>query len=248
MEYIHPHRESLRPIDVGSSPTHKTALFHQKNSGARRDAVLCEGFTLLEMLVVLAIIMVVTLVAITSQNSFNKTLILSNTAFDIALSIRSAAAYGLGSRGVSLGTANANAPYGLNFVTNTPTSYTLFADTMPNACAGQLPNCRIGNGVYTASSDIRIESYSLNNGIRVSDMCVVSGSTKLCANSGQGIGITSLDITFSRPNSDPIITANGASSPIYSSACIALTSPQGGFRYISVGTSGTIATTVTSCL
>ena len=49
-------------------------------------------------MVVLAIVTSITAIVFTSQNSFNKTLILANTAYDIALTFRSAATYGLGGR------------------------------------------------------------------------------------------------------------------------------------------------------
>ena len=50
------------------------------------------------MMVVLAIIVTITGVTLTSQTSFNKTLVLANTAYDIALTLRSSQTYGLGSR------------------------------------------------------------------------------------------------------------------------------------------------------
>ena len=50
---------------------------------------LSKGFTLIELLIVLAIIATVTTIALSSQSNFNKTLILANTAYDIALTLRS---------------------------------------------------------------------------------------------------------------------------------------------------------------
>ena len=46
------------------------------------------GFTLIEMIIVIAIIGIITLVVIVSQGSFNKSLILSNAAYDLALALR----------------------------------------------------------------------------------------------------------------------------------------------------------------
>ena len=79
-------------------------------------------------MVVLTIIVVITTVVVASQSSFNKTLILVNTAYDIALTLRSAETYGLGSRAFG---GVVNAGYGLNFQSGTPQSFTLFADTYP---------------------------------------------------------------------------------------------------------------------
>src|SRR5438105_4839422 len=108
MEYITSFRTSVQPV----------------NTSAR-------GFTLLEMLVVIFIILILSSTVLVSQSAFNKTIILANTAYDIGLSIRSAAAYGIGSRATTAGFSNAG--YGIYFAANTPTQYLLFADTLPPA-------------------------------------------------------------------------------------------------------------------
>jgi prepilin-type N-terminal cleavage/methylation domain-containing protein len=252
MEYLHPHRKCIRPVAVGGSPTHKAALF-QRNSDLRRNAVLCEGFTLLELLVVLGIITVVTLVALTSQSSFNKTLILSNTAYDIALSIRSAETFGIGSRAA----AASNAGYGVNFTSGNLTKYTMFADTspaatLPSPCHPNLngttaPNAIPGNCFYT-SDDQLIQSYTLGNGITISNMCAYTGATSYCISGGNNNTLTSLDIVFSRPNPDAFITINGVDNTLYTGACIAIVSPQGGTsRKITIGSSGTIVPSQGTC-
>ena len=98
------------------------------------------GFTLIEMLVVLAIIVTVTTIALSSQSAFNKTLILANTAYDIALTLRSAENFGIGSRALY---RTANAGYGVHFQRGTLGSFILFADTAPainSSCTR--PDCR----------------------------------------------------------------------------------------------------------
>lgn len=204
------------------------------------------GFTLIEMLVVIAIIGVITVVAVTSQSSFNKSIVLTNTAYDIALSVRSAQTFGLASR--TSGAIN-NTGYGIDFTISNPTSYRMFADLSPNTCAGQLPNCKIGDGIYTSGSSNdgpSIQSYNLNNGIKITDMCVANGGTKVCAIAN---GLTYIDVAFTRPNSDTVITGGtGGSSSTYTTACIAVSSPQGGARYVYINTSGVVNATATSCL
>lgn len=197
------------------------------------------GFTLIELLVVFAIISIITGVVFTNQGSFNKTLLLSNTAYDIALTLRSAQTFGLGSRAVG---SVANAGYGVHFQTSPSNSFTLFADTFP-AVSCTAPDCRPGDYVYTSGSDALMQTYTLGNGITVSDFCARLGATVACAYANGG-GLTSLDIVFSRPNPDAFVTANG--SP-YTDACLAVTSPQGGFRYISVGSAGGITANASSC-
>lgn len=93
------------------------------------------GFTLIELLVVLAIIGIIMVIVLTGQSSFNKTIILSNTAYDIALTLRDAESYGLGSRATAV---TANAGYGVHFQNASPGLFTFFADSFP---APNASNC-----------------------------------------------------------------------------------------------------------
>ena len=101
------------------------------------------GFTLVEMLVVIGIIAVITGVIITGQSAYNQSLLLTDTAYTVAFSVRQAQFYGLSSRGIAAnsGTNVVNAGYGVSFNANTPDRYTVFADTSnagfttPTACA-----------------------------------------------------------------------------------------------------------------
>jgi len=71
------------------------------------------GFTLIEMLVVLAIMGVVLAVTVGGQRAFNRSIVLSNTAYDVALSIRQAQTYGVSGR-VAQGTLSATYGYGVD--------------------------------------------------------------------------------------------------------------------------------------
>jgi prepilin-type N-terminal cleavage/methylation domain-containing protein len=205
------------------------------------------GFTLLELVVVLAIITVVTGVVITSQSAFNKTLILANTAYDVALSIRSAQTYGLGSRAAGITT---NSGYGIHFAIGTPSNFTLFADTYPapsetSVCHptddASSPSAQTGNCAYDSNQGEQVITYTMGNRISMSDLCAYAG--------GWSCGLTSLDIVFTRPNPDPFISENGvydAGSPV-TRACITLTSPQGGAEYVMVEASGAISANAPSC-
>ncbi|OYV25754.1 MAG: hypothetical protein B7W98_03645, partial [Parcubacteria group bacterium 20-58-5] len=79
-----------------------------------------------------------TLIVLTNQNSFNKTVVLTNTAYDIALSIRSAESFGLEAK--LAGTAPSTG-YGIDFPQTPTSSYTLFADTnSPDGSCHTLPD------------------------------------------------------------------------------------------------------------
>lgn len=216
------------------------------------------GFTLIELMVVLAIIVVITTVTMTSQSSFNKTLILANTAYDVALTMRSAQTYGLSSR--ARGTADVG--YGLHFQTSPATSFTFFSDGYPPRGGSGLchtppandptgPDAKPGNCVYDQSQGERVADYDLGNGIRIGDFCARTLGAWSCtyAHGGYAGGLSSLDIVFTRPNPDPFISANGSYSAAFpvTAACVTLMSPQGGERYVSVASSGQIIANATSC-
>lgn len=197
------------------------------------------GFTLIELLVVLAIIATVTTVALTSQSSFNKTLILANTAYDIALTLRSVESFGQGSR--ALGSV-VNVGYGVHFQQGTTGSFIVFADTWPvidMSCTR--PDCRQGDHFYSGT-DTLVQTYTLGNSVTVSNFCALS-DTWYCASTG---GLTSLDIVFSRPNADAFITANSSTFVTYTAACLAV-SAQGQSRFVSVAASGEIVADAPAC-
>ncbi len=205
-------------------------------------------------MVVLAIIMVITSVVLTSQSSFNKTLILANTAYDIALTLRSAQTYGLSSRAAG---AAASAGYGLSFQKARPGFFTLFADIYPAASVSSVchptsdasaPDAKPGDCAYESAQGEKVVEYALGNGITVSDFCAYTFGSWSCANS-YGQSLFSLDIVFARPNPDPFMSVNGSYSAIspVTAACIAITSPQGGAHFISIASSGQIVANALSC-
>jgi len=185
-------------------------------------------------------------------------LVLTNAAYDIALTIRSAESFGLGSRVAS---GSTNAGFGIHFTTGT--SFVLFADTSPGigASSGLChppsptsvdpigPDARPGDCVWQLGEEVP-PSYTLNNGIFISNFCVFDSlSNKSCAvQSGSG-SLTSVDIVFARPNPDVQIRASGLSTP-YVRACLVIASsaaPSGPYRYVSVYNSGAIAESSTPC-
>jgi len=220
----------------------------------KREHTRLRGFTLIELLVVLIIIVSITMIALASQGSFNKTFILANSAYDVALSLRFAETYGLGSR-VLLG-ASTNTGYGLHFVKATKNSYTLFADTIPAVGTGSTchplppydatgPSAIAGNCAYNSGETIQ-QVYTLNNGITIKDFCAQASNNSWSCATTNGSTLTSLDIVFARPNPVAFITVNG-SQTLMQAACITLTSLQGNFKYIRVAASGQINANSPSC-
>lgn len=200
-------------------------------------------------MVVLAIIVVISTVILSSQGSFNRTLMLANTAYDMALTFRSAQTFGLSSRAAGVAP---NVRYGLHFQNATPnTSYILFADTSPAASCGT-PDCKPGDYLYTSGprgDAPPVQTYGLNNSITIGNFCASTGVTWLCENRSGPYsgGLSALDITFSRPDADVSIRATtGGPYASYTAACLAVASPQGDVRTISISSAGQIVANAAS--
>lgn len=204
------------------------------------------GFSFVELMVVLAIVGSITAVVFTNQSSFNKSLILANTAYDIALTIRSAETYGLGGRA----TGKSPTGYGIHLDRNSPQSFLVFADTSPASLGTsdchftsdtEVLDAQPGDCVYTENQDTVVTEYTLGNNATISDFCAYT-NTWSC-------GFDSLDIVFARPNPDPFMSADGrysATLPVTAS-CLTISSPSGGSRFIAISASGKISASATTC-
>jgi len=212
------------------------------------------GFTLIEMLVVIAIIAIITVVVITSQSSFNRTLLLANAAYDVALTIRSAETYGIASRAAG---AVVTTGHGIHFSGTPSQSFILFADSTPPPSSNaarchpandvSAPDAKPGDCAYQPDQKEFVTTYTLGNGMTITNFCAIYGNgTYSCAADNT---ITSLDIVFVRPSGEPYMSVNGAYSSIspVTAACLAIASPQGGARYVSIASTGQISAAATSC-
>ena len=201
------------------------------------------GFTLVELMVCLAIIGTLSSVLIVNQSNFNKVTLLTDTAYTIALSVREAQTLGLSSRAFS---GIANAGYGVHFGGST-LYYDQFADILPvspgdqshpSTCPGHtsaasLPDSRPGNCFEDSSSE-QVRRYTLSQGFTISKICgSTDGGTTwtFCTAPAQGY---TLDMIFERPNTKAVINIfNGVNAPVsYTAAAVDLQSPQGGTRCI----------------
>ena len=150
------------------------------------------GFTLIELVVVISIMVIVTSIILLNQSRFDSSTVLRSLAYSVALSVRQAQVYGGSVFGTSTpsgacvgGSFNSTtcyaAAYGVHFSVNSAT-YVLFAD---------LNN----DGRYEPSEAIK--TFTFSSGYQIYDLCATAG-TQTC-NSTSGT-ISPIDIVFHRPN------------------------------------------------
>lgn len=217
------------------------------------------GVTVVELLVVLGIIGILTTVIVTSHATFNKTILLTYTAYDVALTIRSAETFGLGTKVNSSIPGGTRIGYGMRFTPAGASSFTLFADSNSpgseddrgNVCHplradadGSEPDAIYGDCSYQDSEIV--QSYELGNGMRVSRLFSYQGGGE------EGEEIDALDIVFARPDpqaffSKDVGSIGGGYSAAIAAVCVELTSPHGGHSHTIVTRTGQIQVSSDVC-
>lgn len=172
------------------------------------------GFTLVELLVSVGIFTLITTAAVFNNAQFNGNVVLSNLAYEVALSVRQAQFYGITVKQSSTNTFDAG--YGISFNVSTPTSYLLFEDK-PTP-----------NKTYDAGE--ALETYVMRKGNFISKICL--------SQSGACSSYPSVDISFVRPNPEAYIRHAGS---FYSKAEICVSSPGGNKRKVVVESTGQIS-------
>lgn len=133
------------------------------------------GFTLVELIICVAIFVFLTGLVVTKYSTFNSSILLTNLAYDVALTVRTAQSYGLNVRSIpgTSGTPYSNtydSPFGVNMPVRTGnltfgTSIDLFADTSPTG----------GDGIYTPTADALITTSAFKNGMMFWGACAGQG-------------------------------------------------------------------------
>ena len=210
------------------------------------------------MLVVLAIIGILSVVIINGQGDFNRSLLVTDTAYTIALSVRQAQTFGLSSR--AFGGTN-KAGYGVRFDMTTPKTYFIFSDltttqgvAQPSYCPISrtgLPDDKPGDCLYSSASEI-VQNFTFNRGFTITKLCghdFSSPGTLRCSTDPTN-PIGSIDMVFLRPNTDSIISAKVAGGAYFqiSDATIVLSAPNnGGNRLVCVSYAGQVSVATSTC-
>ncbi|HYF13004.1 MAG TPA: prepilin-type N-terminal cleavage/methylation domain-containing protein [Candidatus Paceibacterota bacterium] len=193
-----------------------------------------KGFTVIELVVVVAIMAVLTTVMIFQQRRFDSATLLRALAYSVALSVRQAQVYGTSVREVTQGSSTfAPNAYGVHFTSGDDKRYTLFADSPTQS-----------NGRYDTGEEV--QTFTIGSQYSIVDFCgIVSSTVRSCKSGGVGSGgvqITSLTIYFRRPNPDARFLSS-SSGQNYISAYIRLRGPGGATdtRSVTVGLTGQIS-------
>ncbi len=196
------------------------------------------GFSLVELLVVCAIIALVSGIMLANHTQYGGRVVLQNFAYDVALSIRQAQVYGISVKRFGVGaSATFDRGYGMYFDLSNPSTYFLFADVSQNGRYDPL--------APTGSNEL-VSEYKINRGYKISELCYTpsGGSGETCNTTTAGMP-KQLHIVFKRPEPDALISAcGGVGIPCVSnsaSARIVLKSPRGETMSVSVRDSGQIA-------
>lgn len=187
--------------------------FTLPKSGGQRRAVRMLGFSIIELIVAISILVIINAVIFASYPKFQQSISLRRTSQEIASTIYQAQTYAL-----SVKEFQGQFPgYGVRFDKNLPDSFTLFADIN-------------GNKSYDVDSE-KVEEFKIQTGDKISEICGVNEGGENCS-----LNIT--DIIFLRPN--PIIILTDGSN-FFSNVKIKIKSIQGEEKTINIWLSGQIS-------
>jgi len=192
-----------------------------------------KGFTLAEMLIVIAIVAVISTVVLFGYREFSDRLSLASAAQEIAIAIRESQAYGVSVRETGSGTQDFDNAYGIYFDINNPTIYYLYSDLNDDQKYDHTNDC----------IDECISKEQIRNGIYVSQICGTpfSGVSR-CPVNPSVIGI---NISFKRPNPDAKIRFTNPGyeffGNLYQTGGIVLMSPLGNTVTINIENTGQIS-------
>ena len=218
------------------------------------------------MMVVLSIIIVITSIALFGQSNFNRSVLLTDTTYTVALSLREMQSLGLSSRKFS---TVQNAGYGGYFSATNRDSYVLFADTYKPA-GTPLSNCLVGaantpeqkpgdcfynfGNANPALNDGIVQTYTFTRGFIVRQFCGYEGALRRCSplpGGTPGAGeLSEINISFLRSSTEAAISGkrDGGVSVVLTSAEIYIQSADGlGTRGICVSRIGQISVAAGTC-
>ncbi len=184
-----------------------------------------KGFTLVELLVSIAIFTFMTAILVVKYAGFSEGMTLTNLAYDIALTLREAQSYGINAadaKNVAGSSSDFNKSYGVYFTRGNDYRFTLYADLD-------------GDGRYGGATE-NVRVMNIKQGNRLEYLCAGAGVVNCAV-------VTIIDIRFTRPDPSPKIYAGTVANALtlYPYAEIRMKSANGSYRRVVVRSSGQIA-------
>jgi len=221
----------------------KFSIF-SKNKGLPRESASWRrsgGFTLIELIVVMAVATSLMTAVVIQQNSWNDRLAVNTQAYELVLMIRQAQIYALGVRVDTTGPEidKFDVGYGIYIDEDLDDSngkinrYIYFADRDDGS----------GEGNKKYDSGEEIETKTFNRGVYIEKFCGTTGGNP-CNNSGGSLN--QLNITFFRPDPEAIIRLlnnGGGSGGTNSPVTISLKSAGGKVYSVTVQDNGQVSIT-----
>ena len=214
---------------------------------ARCVRVSVRGFTLLELSISLAIMGIMMGVLLSNYPETAVRLALINTSHTISLLVREGQVRGsaVDSGNASLTEESPIGGYGVYAEIITPNTIILFSD-MVDASVAKPFGLAVGDGLYqTTPINETSRITTLPSKYKIAKLCVGTGFPFTC-NTANVPSISTLTISFTRPNPQPDVYINGVKTTNFSAACIELHSPRapsvGHIRSVQVFNSGMIRT------
>ena len=196
------------------------------------------GFTLVEVLVSLIIMLVILSVILFDQEKYNDGAAVTNLADHLGLTIAQAQSYGTSVREANPGSSDFSGAYGVSlatFLDESKVAYMFFTDRNQNQAYDGSWDC------VTGPAEECLERVELSGGNLVDDICVVrNNDTDQCNNAKR------VDIVFTRPRTDAQLTFYNGNGNEFSpgnmkGVRVKLISPGGVSRSVVVYTSGQVS-------
>jgi type II secretory pathway pseudopilin PulG len=204
------------------------------------------AFTLVELIISLAIVFILSSILLYRYPETTIRLNLVNVTHKVSLLLREAQV-----RGSAIDSINSSlGGYGLYAAIASPRQVILFGDTV-DASVAKPYGISVGNGKYDITPIDETKTITtFPTGYVISKLCVGTSFPFSC-NASSTPPITSLVVSFTRPNPAPMIYINNATTTNYTAGCIELRSPRapnpGNIRTVQVYNSGLMYITVGKC-
>ncbi len=155
------------------------------------------GFTLIELLISVAIIGILTAIVVVKYKSFDSTVLLKSSAYEVALALRESQVKAMSA---TRGTTGFDFPRGITFAPGTQT-YIAFQFTSTSSIDTEYP--RYDKSESDPDIAVPLATSTLGRTVQVSDVCVTSNGVNWTC------GLSRLDISYRRPEFKAIFYVPG---------------------------------------